>query len=243
MRLIGLISRRRRVLLAALLLVSRGVGAQVIFTPPAPGGDSVRRPLPVTRLGQEAGEDAATVDAATVEAATEDTTAWPALPAARRWLHAAGKEKAAPSVDWSALPHHLPLKAVRLSSSFGYRHHPLRGGLRHHDGIDLAAPAGAAVYATAPGRVERVALAGGLGLAVFVRHAHGLVTVYGHLGRCRVRQGQAVRRGTPVGEVGTSGLSTGPHLHYALLFEGLPVDPLWFARQVRRRVEKKGNGS
>ena len=117
----------------------------------------------------------------------------------------------------------------RVSSGFGLRYHPITGSLHTHMGIDLAQPMRASVYATADGVVDRVIWQPeGLGLAVYVAHASGYQTVYGHLETHAVTVGEYVRRGQLLGQVGATGRATGPHLHYSVLVGGQAVDPSRF---------------
>lgn len=114
--------------------------------------------------------------------------------------------------------------AGRISSSFGMRRHPLLGFTRMHKGIDIAAPWGAPVYAASDGVVQFAGRSSGYGN--FIRLGHGAFgTGYGHLSRIIVRSGQHVRKGQQIGAVGSSGLSTGPHLHYELYKNGVAVNP------------------
>lgn len=124
-----------------------------------------------------------------------------------------------------SLPTVLPVSG-QLTSRYGVRWHPIRGGYRAHSGIDLAAPMGSPVYAPAAGIVQSVGWEGGYGLAVTIAHGGGMTTRYGHLSRQAVVAGQAVAAGTPIGFVGSTGLSTGPHLHYEIRKDGVAVDPL-----------------
>lgn len=119
-----------------------------------------------------------------------------------------------------------PLALARVTSSFGYRRHPLEGGRRFHAGVDLAAPNGTPVYAAAAGQVAVAGHAGGYGLLVELEHGSGLETRYGHLSRLNVVPGQTVQTGELIGFVGSTGNSTGPHLHYEKRINGVPVDPL-----------------
>ncbi|WP_277667554.1 M23 family metallopeptidase [Novosphingobium lindaniclasticum] len=105
------------------------------------------------------------------------------------------------------------------------RPHPLLGGMRFHAGIDLAAREGDGVFATAEGRVVQSGWSGGYGLAVTIDHGNGLQTRYAHLSRLGVMAGEDVRSGELVGLVGSTGRSTGPHLHYELRRFGRPIDP------------------
>lgn len=119
-----------------------------------------------------------------------------------------------------------PLALARVSSSFGYRWHPLEGGRRFHAGVDLAAPSGTSVYAAAAGQVAIAGNTGGYGLLVELEHGSGYETRYGHLSRLNVVPGQTVQTGELIGFVGSTGNSTGPHLHYEKRINGVPVDPL-----------------
>lgn len=118
-------------------------------------------------------------------------------------------------------------KLTSFVASFGRRVHPFYKVLRMHTGVDYALPVGSPVYATADGRVESVRQSQrGYGNMVTVSHGASYTTVYAHLSKISVRPGQTVSRGDEVGEVGDSGLSMAPHLHYEVLFDGAPVDPL-----------------
>lgn len=120
----------------------------------------------------------------------------------------------------------MPVASRAVTSGFGMRRHPLLGGLRAHAGVDLAAPAGAPVVATADGMVSTAAWSGGYGLLVAVEHGGGHQTRYAHLSRLNVAAGQRVRRGDVIGFVGSTGRSTGPHLHYETRMNGQAVNPL-----------------
>lgn len=119
----------------------------------------------------------------------------------------------------------------RVSSGFGMRHHPVLGRLRMHRGIDISAGAGSAVYASAAGRVTVAGAVRGFGRAVYLDHGSGYVTVYGHcvpevsVGQF-VQQGQRIARVGSADELGPGNLSTGPHLHFEILLNGDPINPL-----------------
>jgi murein DD-endopeptidase MepM/ murein hydrolase activator NlpD len=124
---------------------------------------------------------------------------------------------------------HLPsLKPVLdgyISSRFGMRKHPIQGRRKHHEGLDLSAPRGTPVYAAADGIVKFTGIANGYGRMVRLDHKYGYETRYGHLNKYVVRNGQSIKRGQKIGEVGNTGLSTAPHLHYEVRFNGKPLDP------------------
>lgn len=123
------------------------------------------------------------------------------------------------------LPHHQG-----ITSFFGIRKNPFRYGFEFHDGVDFSAPYGTAVRATASGVVVWAGWMGGYGLAVEVDHGYGYRTLYGHLSRLEVRPGQRVSKGEILGRVGSTGRSTGPHLHYSVFREGVPVDPIAYLK-------------
>lgn len=119
-----------------------------------------------------------------------------------------------------------PLARMALTSGFGMRSHPVLGGVRMHSGIDLAAPAGSPVYATAGGTVSFANWSGGYGLLVAIDNGGQVQTRFGHLSRIFVTPGQTVSKGQIVGLVGSTGRSTGPHLHYEVRRGGAAVNPL-----------------
>jgi murein DD-endopeptidase MepM/ murein hydrolase activator NlpD len=130
----------------------------------------------------------------------------------RRWL--------------SATPTIAPVKGL-LTSWFGSRKDPINHNRENHPAIDIAAAPGKPVIATADGLVTRSGEGGdGLGISVSLSHGYGMTTRYGHLSRVAARQGQTVRRGDVIGFVGSTGRSTGYHLHYEVLLDGQAVDPL-----------------
>ena len=121
-----------------------------------------------------------------------------------------------------------PINGARLSSRFGNRRHPISGYTRLHKGTDFAAPTGTPVYAAGTGTVERASRYGGYGNYVRIRHANGYQTAYAHLSRYGpgIRSGRSVRQGDVIGYVGSTGASTGPHLHYEVLINGRHVDAM-----------------
>ncbi|MDP9021303.1 MAG: peptidoglycan DD-metalloendopeptidase family protein [Actinomycetota bacterium] len=116
--------------------------------------------------------------------------------------------------------------AGRVTSGFGWRTHPVYRTRRLHAGIDIPAPTGQAIVAAADGVVVSAGWRGGYGNAVVIAHSDGLATLYAHQSRLAVRAGQRVRRGQVIGAVGSTGLSTGPHLHFEVRVNGVPRDPM-----------------
>ncbi len=113
----------------------------------------------------------------------------------------------------------------RITSTFGMRRHPILGYKRMHSGIDFGGGYGAPIYAVTDGVVSMAGRNGGYGNYVRLNHGNGLGTGYGHMSRIAVRSGQRVSRGQVIGYIGSTGLSTGPHLHYELYRNGRAVNP------------------
>jgi murein DD-endopeptidase MepM/ murein hydrolase activator NlpD len=129
------------------------------------------------------------------------------------------------------LPIRRPLAGeLELSSNYGYRADPFTRGAALHTGMDLRAEHGAPVRATGPGKVVTAEYSGGYGNMVEIEHANGLTTRYAHMSAILVSEGQTVAAGTLVGRVGSTGRSTGPHLHYETRIDGDPADPNRFLR-------------
>jgi murein DD-endopeptidase MepM/ murein hydrolase activator NlpD len=120
-----------------------------------------------------------------------------------------------------------PVKsAYRFTSGFGYRRDPKTGGRRMHNGTDFAAPHGTDIFATADGVVTFAGWNSGYGNYVEIQHEFGIETRYGHMSRIRVKKGQRVSRGQQIGDMGSTGRSTGTHLHYEVRVNGKPVNPM-----------------
>ena len=129
------------------------------------------------------------------------------------------------------VPLSMPLSGdPSLTSPFGYRADPFLGRLALHPGVDLAEAYGAEIHAAAAGRVEHAGPAGGYGIMVEIDHGNGLATVYAHMSEALVEEGQEVDRGAVLGRLGSTGRSTGPHLHYEVRVDGEPVDPERYLR-------------
>ena len=122
-------------------------------------------------------------------------------------------------------PTRLPLEGAELSSSFGNREDPINGRRAFHSGIDFAAAPGTPIRAAAAGTVIFAAFNAAYGWSVEIAHGNGLVTRYAHASRLLVARGAAVRQGETIAQVGSSGRSTGPHLHFEVLKDGAATDP------------------
>lgn len=125
-----------------------------------------------------------------------------------------------------SIPSRNPLEGATLTSGFGMRTHPVLGGRRGHKGIDLSAPTGTPIYASADGVVTRADWFSSYGLYISLDHGAALETRYGHLSRLNVAEGQEVKKGDLIGYVGSTGRSTGPHLHYEVRIAGVAVNPV-----------------
>lgn len=134
-----------------------------------------------------------------------------------------------------------PIDGARLSSRFGKRRHPVLGYTKMHRGVDFAAATGTPIYAAGDGVISYRGRKGGYGNYISIRHAGGYNTAYAHMSRFRkgVTQGSRVRQGEVIGFVGTTGRSTGPHLHYEILSAGRQVNPLTVKMPSGVRLGKK----
>ena len=129
------------------------------------------------------------------------------------------------------MPVRMPLFGdASITSPFGYRADPFLGRLALHPGVDLVEAWGAEIHATGAGRVTHAGPMGGYGIMVEIDHGNGLVTRYAHMSKALVEEGQDVVQGAVLGQMGSSGRSTGPHLHYEVRVDGEPVDPERYLR-------------
>jgi murein DD-endopeptidase MepM/ murein hydrolase activator NlpD len=124
-----------------------------------------------------------------------------------------------------------PLEFSRVSSGYGMRFHPVNGVMAAHTGIDFAAPTGTPVRSVGDGVVDFAGWRGGYGNYIVVTHRNGQATAYGHLSRINVKKGQRVEQGMNIGAVGSTGVSTGPHLHFEFIEKGAFKDPAIIAKQ------------
>jgi len=127
-----------------------------------------------------------------------------------------------------AIPSMKPVEHYRQTSSFGTRSDPFAGSRRMHNGLDMAGPLGTPIYATADGIVGRAQWVGGYGNYIEVNHGGGIQTRYGHLSEILVGANVRVTRGQMIGRMGSTGRSTGSHLHYEVRVDGRPVNPTPF---------------
>jgi murein DD-endopeptidase MepM/ murein hydrolase activator NlpD len=133
------------------------------------------------------------------------------------------KRTAPAESPWGAL---LDADDAWLSSEFGMRTDPFSGQREHHDGVDIAAVTGTNIYPLKAGRVTQSGWNGGYGQVVVVQHPDGTETRYGHASQRLVEVGDAVLPNEPIAKVGSTGRSTGPHLHFELRVDGEPVNPV-----------------
>lgn len=132
-----------------------------------------------------------------------------------------------------SLPSLWPARGV-FTSGYGWRRNPLGRQWRFHSGIDVGAQRGEPIYAAAQGKVITAGWSGGYGRHIEIDHGFGIVTLYGHCNRLLVQVGDVVRRGQRIGLVGSTGRSTGPHLHFEVHLDGTAVDPMEYLRRASR---------
>lgn len=130
----------------------------------------------------------------------------------------------------ASIPSMWPTKGW-VTSGFGGRRRPIRGGTSFHKGIDIAAPPGTPILCPGDGVVTYSGYRHGLGKTIIIDHGYGIVTIYGHNSQNYVKEGDRVRRGEIIGSVGRTGLATGSHLHYQVEVDGVPVDPMRYIHE------------
>jgi len=233
-RLVRVLRRRPTLYLAAAIVGAVGVG--VVTAGPAAQADSAEESSHSMSVAAELGISAeqavtapdaedtgrlAEIAASRASREAEQTAAAEVQQEADRLAAEAAVEAARPKAV-------LPVSGARLSSTFGARWGTL------HAGIDLAAPIGTPEYAAADGVVLEAGPASGFGLAVYVQHEHGDVTVYGHMEQILVTAGQVVKAGDTIALLGNRGQSTGPHLHFEVHqggLDGTKIDPIPWLRE------------
>jgi murein DD-endopeptidase MepM/ murein hydrolase activator NlpD len=178
-------------------------------------------PLPIAKRATEAvAQSPITPD--------QPTTTAPAVPANPASIDS-------PAVPESSTELIYPLmNPARISSRFGWRTHPLTGKRRFHSGLDLAAPSGAPIVAAGSGTVISAGWNGGYGKAIIIQHSDTQQTVYGHLSEISVQTGQTIAQGTVIGLVGSTGNSTGPHLHFE---SRMPTAGVWTAVNPTQEIQ------
>jgi murein DD-endopeptidase MepM/ murein hydrolase activator NlpD len=134
----------------------------------------------------------------------------------------------------AAVPHSLPASLEYISSGFGYRSDPFSGEAAFHSGLDFRGPVGAPIYAAAAGRVSFAGVKSGYGNCIEISHGNGMVTRYAHMSAFRAHVGQDVAAGEAIGAIGSSGRSTGPHLHFEVRINDRPVNPRPFLEAARQ---------
>ena len=139
-----------------------------------------------------------------------------------------------------SVPSRMPLEDATLTSNFGMRTHPVLGGRRNHKGIDLAQPSGTPVYATADGVIGKAEWFSSYGNYIQIEHGGEMQTRYAHLSGYAISAGEQVRKGQLIGFVGSTGRSTGPHLHYEVRVAGLAVDPTPYMIDTQLAVAESG---
>ena len=143
-----------------------------------------------------------------------------------------------------AVPSEKPVRTAEFTSGYGTRTDPFRGGAARHQGIDLAAPIGTPIYATADGIVVAAGWnSGGYGNLIKVDHGRGIETRYGHLSAILVSPGQHVVRGQQIARMGSTGRSTGSHLHYEVRIDGGAVNPIPFMKSNDYLIAMQRNGA
>ncbi|MFL6784026.1 MAG: M23 family metallopeptidase [Sphingomicrobium sp.] len=146
-----------------------------------------------------------------------------------------------------AIPSEKPVKAnAAFTSGFGYRSDPFRGAAAMHPGIDLAGPTGTPIYATADGTVLRAGWnSGGYGNLIEVDHGRGITTRYGHLSAILIHAGDHIARGQLIARMGSTGRSTGSHLHYEVRIDGRAVNPVPFMKSADYvlAMQQRANGA
>ena len=156
-----------------------------------------------------------------------------------------GLTKNSTTADWiraNSAPNLWPVEG-QITASFGERIDPFNGEGAFHSGVDISAGEGSPVIAPADGAVTFADFLGGYGRAIMVDHGHGITTRYGHLSSLAVTAGQYIHRGDTIGYVGSSGRSTGPHLHYEVRINDVPVNPYKYLRLTVARIGSFAAGS
>lgn len=203
-------------------LSSTGINVQKLVVPVAVNkGAVVPPPLPAARQGGRGGPFIRASAIGTVEPAKATEAS---LQVNQQHLERLERVESILRI----MPLGAPLQHYSFESGFGPRSDPFRRRAAMHEGVDLAAPMRSPLRATGPGTVVHAGPKSAYGKTVDVKHANGLVTRYAHMSEIKVAEGATLRRGDVVGLLGSTGRSTGPHVHYEVIVEGKPVDPIRF---------------
>jgi murein DD-endopeptidase MepM/ murein hydrolase activator NlpD len=152
-----------------------------------------------------------------------------------------GRTNGAPKKAEVSIPSINPVEAMRFSSHYGYRTDPFQGRRKNHKGVDIPGPVGTPIFATADGTIGRAQWVSGYGKYIEVEHGNAIQTRYGHLSGMNVVSGQRVKQGDIIGFMGSTGRSTGSHLHYEVRIAGEPVNPTSFLAPVAAPVAQPTN--
>jgi murein DD-endopeptidase MepM/ murein hydrolase activator NlpD len=150
------------------------------------------------------------------------------------WGRASGK----PAKVEVAVPSINPVELMRLSSGYGSRRAPMRGASRNHKGLDIPGPVGSPIYATADGIIGRAKWVRGYGKFIEIEHGNAIQTRYGHMSALNVEAGQRIHKGDIIGYMGSTGNSTGSHLHYEVRIAGGAVNPSAFLSPLIQTTEE-----
>ena len=134
-----------------------------------------------------------------------------------------------------------PINGASLSSGYGMRKHPILGYDRLHQGVDFAAPTGTPIMAAGTGFIEKIGMNGGAGNYIKIKHINGYKTAYGHMNKfaAGLKKGSKVTQGQTIGFVGSTGMSTGPHLHYEVIFNNKKINPMKMKLPSGRKLKRK----
>lgn len=130
---------------------------------------------------------------------------------------------------YESLPLQWPVKGkYRISSHYGYRNHPLSGTKKFHSGVDIAVELATPVYAAGSGNVIYAGRKGGYGRCIIIQHQFGFISIYGHLSAYYTTAGREIKQGQAIGFVGSTGQSTGNHLHFEIRKNKRAINPIWY---------------
>lgn len=141
-----------------------------------------------------------------------------------------------------SIPSQKPVDLLAFTSNFGFRSDPFRGSRAMHAGVDIPGPIGTPIYATADGVVGRAQRLGGYGNYIEIEHGQGIQTRYGHLSQILVAPNARIKRGDLIGRMGSTGRSTGSHLHYEVRLDGRAVNPMPFLQSADYLVAMQQRG-